>query len=88
MGVPLVEDNPYGDLWFDTPPPAPLASHWPEGVLYLGSFSKVLTPGFRLGYLCLTALHACLGFPVIDGGQQLARAYAVSRFDQQRRNPS
>ena len=49
--VPLVEDNPYGDLWFDQPPPAPLAARWPEGVLYLGSFSKVLTPGFRLGYL-------------------------------------
>jgi len=49
--VPLVEDNPYGDLWFDEAPPAPLAARWPEGVLYLGSFSKVLTPGFRLGYL-------------------------------------
>jgi len=50
-GVPLVEDNPYGDLWFDNPPPASLASRWPEGTLYLGSFSKVLTPGFRLGYI-------------------------------------
>ena len=50
-GIPLVEDNPYGDLWFDQAPPAPLAARWPEGVLYLGSFSKVLTPGFRLGYL-------------------------------------
>ncbi|MFN0185108.1 MAG: PLP-dependent aminotransferase family protein [Aquabacterium sp.] len=50
-GVPLVEDNPYGDLWFDEPPPRALASRWPEGVIYLGSFSKVLTPGFRLGYL-------------------------------------
>jgi 2-aminoadipate transaminase len=49
--VPLLEDNPYGDLWFDAPPPPPLAARWPEGVLYLGSFSKVLTPGFRLGYL-------------------------------------
>ena len=49
--LPLVEDNPYGELWFDAPPPAPLAARWAEGVLYLGSFSKVLTPGFRLGYL-------------------------------------
>ena len=23
LGLPLVEDNPYGDLWFDNPPPAP-----------------------------------------------------------------
>ena len=50
-GVPIVEDNPYGDLWFDTAPPAPLASHWRDGVIYLGSFSKVLAPGLRLGYV-------------------------------------
>ena len=36
---------------FERAPPPPLAARWPEGVLYLGSFSKVLTPGFRLGYL-------------------------------------
>ncbi|HEX2010624.1 MAG TPA: PLP-dependent aminotransferase family protein [Roseateles sp.] len=50
-GVPVVEDNPYGDLWFDQAPPPALASLWPEGSIYLGSFSKVLTPGFRLGYI-------------------------------------
>lgn len=54
-GVPLVEDNPYADLWFDVPPPRPLAALWPEGVIHLGSFSKVLTPGFRLGYLLAPA---------------------------------
>ena len=50
-GVPLVEDNPYGDLWFDAAPPRPLAARWPEGTIYLGLFSKVLAPqaGLRGG---------------------------------------
>ncbi len=51
LGLPLVEDNPYGDLWFDTPPPLPLTARNPEGCIYLGSFSKVLAPGLRLGFL-------------------------------------
>ena len=51
LGLPIVEDNPYGDLWFDAPPPLPLSARNPEGCLYLGSFSKVLAPGLRLGFL-------------------------------------
>jgi 2-aminoadipate transaminase len=50
-GLPLVEDNPYGELWFDAPPPPPLAASAGEGAIYLGSFSKVLAPGLRLGYV-------------------------------------
>jgi 2-aminoadipate transaminase len=51
LGLPLIEDNPYGDLWFDAEPPAPLTSRNPEGCIYLGSFSKVLAPGLRLGFI-------------------------------------
>jgi 2-aminoadipate transaminase len=51
LGLPLVEDNPYGDLWFDAPPPLPLTARNPEGGIYLGSFSKILAPGLRLGYV-------------------------------------
>ncbi len=50
-GLPLIEDNPYGDLWFDAPPPAPLTARNPDGCIYLGSFSKVLAPGLRLGFV-------------------------------------
>ena len=51
LGVPLIEDNPYGELWFGTPPPAPLTARNPDGCIYLGSFSKVLAPGLRVGFL-------------------------------------
>ncbi|PUE43112.1 PLP-dependent aminotransferase family protein [Limnohabitans sp. Bal53] len=57
-GLPIIEDNPYGDLWFDTPPAPSLSSRHPEGSVYLGSFSKILAPGLRLGYLVApTALY-------------------------------
>ena len=52
-GLCLVEDNPYGDLWFEQQPPAPLTARYPEGSIYCGSFSKILAPGLRLGFMVM-----------------------------------
>jgi 2-aminoadipate transaminase len=50
-GIPIVEDDPYGELRFEGEAPPSLRSLWPEGVIYLGTFSKILAPGFRLGWI-------------------------------------
>ena len=50
-GLPLVEDDPYGELWYDAPPPPPISAGLPGQAIYLGSLSKVLAPGLRLGYV-------------------------------------
>ena len=49
-GILVLEDNPYGLLYFDTPPPHAMRSVEEDGVVYLGTFSKTLAPGFRLGW--------------------------------------
>lgn len=49
--VLVIEDDPYYDLRFEGNPVAPVASMDREGwVVYLGSFSKILAPGFRIGW--------------------------------------
>lgn len=48
----VLEDNPYGLLYFDEPPPHALLSlpDARDGIIYLGTFSKTLAPGFRVGW--------------------------------------
>jgi 2-aminoadipate transaminase len=48
----IVEDDPYGDLYFEAEPRPTLKSMDEEGrVLYLASFSKILAPGLRTAFL-------------------------------------
>ena len=49
-GIFIVEDNPYGLLGFDKPSPNAMRSLDSENVIYLGSFSKTIAPGFRVGW--------------------------------------
>ncbi|SFH66302.1 2-aminoadipate transaminase [Collimonas sp. OK307] len=51
LGLPLIEDDPYGALSYRTEPLPKMLSMNPGGVIYMGSFSKILTPGIRLGYV-------------------------------------
>lgn len=50
FGILIIEDNPYGLLYFDSPPPNPLRSMDSDSVVYLGTFSKTLAPGMRVGW--------------------------------------
>ncbi|WP_426113201.1 PLP-dependent aminotransferase family protein [Massilia sp. PWRC2] len=49
--LPLIEDDPYGALSYKGAPFPKMLNMNPDGVIYMGSFSKVLTPGIRLGYV-------------------------------------
>lgn len=51
--VMILEDNPYGDIRFDGEDIVSIKSMDTDGrVIYSGTFSKVLSPGIRVGYVC------------------------------------
>lgn len=68
-GILVVEDNPYGLLYFDEPAPEAIRSLTDDGVVYLGTFSKTLAPGLRVGW--------ALAPPVIRDKLILANEAAV-----------
>nr|WP_300147395.1 PLP-dependent aminotransferase family protein [Propionicimonas sp.] len=84
----IIEDNPYGLLTLDAQPMPALRSLEDENVVYLGSFSKIFAPGFRVGWalaphavrekLVLTQEAATLCPPVFS---QFAIATYLEEFD-------
>lgn len=47
----ILEDDPYGALSYDGATPPSICSLAPERTVYMGSFSKILAPGLRLGFV-------------------------------------
>lgn len=51
-GLPVIEDDVYRDLWLDAPSTRPLKAQDRTGnILYLGSLSKTISPGLRIGWI-------------------------------------
>ncbi|NTU81030.1 MAG: PLP-dependent aminotransferase family protein [Chloroflexales bacterium] len=70
-GLPVIEDEAYGELWYDAPPAPPIYNLMPGGpITRLGSFAKVLAPGLRLGWMLASPdlVRRCVGAGVLDSG--------------------
>ena len=81
-GVPIIEDDCYVDLRYDGEPVASIHSlDDTDRVMYVGSFSKIIAPGMRMGYLTAPepVLERVRGIKSGGGVNQFA-AMAVHRY--------
>ncbi|HDQ73254.1 MAG TPA: PLP-dependent aminotransferase family protein [Chloroflexi bacterium] len=81
----VLEDDAYHELWYDEPPPSSLYELAPAGpIVRLASFSKVLAPGLRLGWLSASPeiVQRCIGCGMLDsgGGINHFTAYVAAAF--------
>lgn len=84
----VVEDDVYHQLWYDAPPPPSLYSLAPAGpVVRLGSFSKILAPGLRLGWMQAApkVIRRCTARGVFESGGGVGQftAHLVAAFIEQ-----
>ncbi len=80
-GVPILDDDCYADLLFDVKAPTSFYALDPESVVYIGSFSKILGPGLRLGFFAAKeeTLQKVLYWK-IDGGTNNLAAFIAAEY--------
>jgi len=87
FGVPIVEDDPYGELRYEGQalPTLKALARNTDSVMYLGTFSKILAPGFRLGWILAspqvqeTLLHGKQPSDLHTGMAQQMATYQVAK---------
>ncbi len=84
LDVLLVEDNCYGDVHYDDAPRPPRSLHslsGGDGVVYIGSLSKILGAGVRIGYfVCRQPLQQRFLDQRFDAGQSTLAASVVAEL--------
>lgn len=68
-GFWVIEDDPYGELWFDRPAPDPIATYSPH-VIRLSSASKILAPTLRVGWM-IAPNQVCRAVELLKQGADL-----------------
>ncbi|WP_306360518.1 PLP-dependent aminotransferase family protein [Nocardia sp. CC227C] len=68
-GFWIIEDDPYGELWFDRPSPEPVATYSPN-VIRLSSSSKILAPALRVGWM-VAPTRVCRAVELLKQGADL-----------------
>jgi 2-aminoadipate transaminase len=80
-GVPILDDDCYADLLFGVDAPTSFYALDPDSVIYIGSFSKILGPGLRLGFFAAKeeTLQKVLHWK-IDGGTNNLAAFIAAEY--------
>lgn len=77
-GVPIIEDDPYGFLHYDAAPIPPMRALDDQWVFYLGSFSKIIAPALRLGWV-VAPEHLLAKLTVIKEAEDLESSALMQR---------